>query len=44
MTIKKNSELNNSSDKLVISEMQEGKYVAYNLVEQRNIKANIEEI
>lgn len=44
MTTKKNSELNNNSDKLVISEMQEAKYVACNLVEQGNIKANVEEI
>lgn len=43
MTIKKNSELNNTSDNFVISEIQETKDVAYNLAEQRKMRVNTEE-
>lgn len=42
MTIKKSGELNNVSDKVVFYDIQETKYVDYNLVKQKKVRANTE--
>lgn len=42
MTIKKSSELNNISDKVVFYDIWETKYVDYNLVKQKKVRANTE--